>query len=193
MTDSTPQPAVAPVTDEVRGVLSFWFEELEPRQWFEKDDALDRRIRERFLVLYERLAVQGAGGWAHTAHGALAAVIVLDQFPRNMFRGDARSFASDALALTVAEQAIGAGLDAALDATHRKFLYMPFEHSEDAAMQARSVALFAALGDADSLDYALRHKQVIDRFGRFPHRNALLGRSTTAEEAAFLEKPGSAF
>jgi len=193
MTDSTPQPSVAPVPDEARGVLSFWFEELEPRQWFEKDDALDRHIRDRFLVLYEQLAARGAGDWARTARGALAAVIVLDQFPRNMFRGDGRSFASDALALAVAEQAIGAGLDAAFDATRRKFLYMPFEHSEDAAMQARSVALFAALGDADSLDYALRHKKVIDRFGRFPHRNAPLGRRSTAEEAAFLEQPGSAF
>jgi uncharacterized protein (DUF924 family) len=174
-------------------VLGFWFGELRPEQWFKKDAALDQEITRRFGDLHRTLARGVPADWLATARGALAAVIVLDQFPRNMFRGGAAAFATDGLALSVAEAAIARGLDARLGVAERKFLYLPFEHCEDAAAQARSVQLYEALGDKDALDYALRHKSIIDRFQRFPHRNAALGRTSTAEELAFLKEPGSSF
>jgi uncharacterized protein (DUF924 family) len=170
----------------VEDVLRFWFEELEPEAWFKNDSDLDRRITQRFLPLYERIS-RNAGGAMQSARAALATVIVLDQFPRNMFRGTPRSFATDALALRTALDAIAAGLDRELAAPHRIFLYMPFQHGEDRAIQARSVELFSQLGVAENEDYARRHKDVIDRFGRFPHRNAILGRASTPEELEFLK------
>ena len=127
------------------------------------------------------------------ADKALAAVIVCDQFPRNMFRGTPRAFATDSKALTIANAAIAKGYDAALTQSQRQFLYLPFEHAEDAASQARAVELFAPLGDAELTKYAEAHKAIIDRFGRFPHRNAVLGRVSTPEEVAFLKEPGSSF
>jgi uncharacterized protein (DUF924 family) len=184
------ETALAP---EVGAVLAFWFEELSPEQWFAKDPLLDATIRHRFGELYEALAADGPGDWEETAEGALAAVIVLDQFPRNIFRDRPRAFASDGQALGVAERAIARGLDAELAPARRAFLYMPFQHSEDPGVQSRSVALFEDLGNPRTLDFARRHRAIIDRFGRFPHRNAILGRETTAEEAAFLQEPGSAF
>jgi uncharacterized protein (DUF924 family) len=174
-------------------VLGFWFGELRPEQWFKKDAALDQEITRRFGDLHRTLAHGVPADWLATARGALAAVIVLDQFPRNMFRGGAAAFATDGLALSVAEAAIAKGFDARLGVSERKFLYLPFEHAEDGAAQARSVQLYQALGDKDALDYALRHKAIIDRFQRFPHRNAALGRTSTAEELAFLKEPGSSF
>lgn len=170
----------------VDDVLSFWFEELKPQVWFTKDLAVDQRIRERFLPLYERISGEARHA-VDSARAALATVIVLDQFPRNMFRGTPRAFVTDASALRVAEAAIAAGFDRELDATQRSFLYMPFQHSEDRAVQARSVDLFSRIGLAEGLDFARQHKKIIDRFGRFPHRNAILGRSSTAEEQEFLK------
>ena len=178
---------------EIDRVLSFWFGELRPEQWFAVHATLDEGIRTRFGPLHQRLAASVPLGWEETAEGCLAAVIVLDQFPRNMFRGEARAFATDTAALALAERAIGQGFEQALDPVRRTFLYMPFQHSERAADQARSVELFAALGDPRVLDFAKRHKQIVDRFGRFPHRNAVLGRPSTAEERAFLERPDSSF
>lgn len=175
----------------VEEVLGFWFGELTPEQWFKKDDGVDRAIKSRFAALYESLAASPPV--TTDARTALAAAIVLDQFPRNMFRGSPQAFASDARALALANAAVDAGLDQKLAPHERTFLYLPFEHSEDAAMQARSVALFTALGNANQLDYAIRHKVIIDRFGRFPHRNAILGRASTPEEIAFLKEPGSSF
>jgi uncharacterized protein (DUF924 family)/quercetin dioxygenase-like cupin family protein len=178
---------------EIDRVLSFWFEALRPEQWFAVDETVDDEVRARFGTLHRRLADCVPPDWEQTPEGCLAAVIVLDQFPRNMFRGEPRAFATDAAALALADRAIGRGFDRALSAARRKFLYMPFQHGENAADQARSVELFAALGDPQTLDFARRHKEIVDRFGRFPHRNTVLGRVSTEEELAFLERPDSAF
>ena len=182
------ETALAP---EIGAVLSFWFEELSPEQWFAQDPLLDATIGHRFGELHEHLTDRGPGDWEGTAEGALAAVIVLDQLPRNIFRAQPRAFASDAQALAVAERAVSRGQDRELGPDRRTFLYMPYQHSEDPAVQARSVDLFAALGDPRSLEHARHHRAIIDRFGRFPSRNTILGRDTTPEEAAFLEDPGS--
>lgn len=168
-----------------KAVLQFWFEELEPEQWW-RDSALDGVIRERFQALHERLANSVPPEWMATPRAALAAVIVLDQFPRNMFRGTARAFATDAKAREIARHAVDRGFDLALGKDERAFLYLPFEHSEDPADQSRSLELFRALGDAHYLKFAQEHADVIQQFGRFPQRNAALGRESTVEELAFL-------
>jgi uncharacterized protein (DUF924 family) len=173
---------------EAADVLNFWFQELTPEQWWVRDDAVDDAIRDRFQDLYETISEAVPDEWLETPRGRLAAVIVLDQFPRNLFRNSANAFASDAMALQLAKETVGAGLDQALTRDERVFLYLPFEHSEDKEMQEFSVTLYEKLGDADTLDFAKKHKQVIDRFGRFPHRNAVLGRETTEEERRFLEQ-----
>ncbi len=178
---------------EARTVLDFWFAESTPEQWYKKDDGFDAALRERFATLYGRAAAGELDGWMETAKGCLALVIVLDQFPRNLFRGDPRSFATDAAARAVLRHALGKGLDTGLSANEKQFLYMPLQHSEDAADQALSVELNGAAGDAELLKYAVAHKDIVDRFGRFPHRNEVLGRETTPEEAAFLKQPGSSF
>ena len=178
----------------IEEVLRFWFEELGPDDWFGGGDALDDRIRGRFLELHEALRDGGVPeSWRAGARGLLAAVIVLDQLPRHLYRGDPRAFAADAAALRLVKEALARGSDREMSQEERRFLYLPFEHSEDAGEQARSVALFAALGDEESLDYAKQHKVIIDRFGRFPHRNAVLGRASTPEEVEFLKQPGSSF
>jgi|SRR5262245_14232948 uncharacterized protein (DUF924 family) len=173
-------------------VLRFWFEETRPKQWFEKDEGFDAVCR-RFLALHERLAVQPVASLLADARTALAAVIVFDQMPRNMFRGTARAFGTDARALELADAAVAQGFDRDLTKDERMFLYLPFEHAEDSKAQARSVALTAELGDPELTKWAEAHKVVIDRFGRFPHRNAVLGRPSTPEEVAFLKLPGSSF
>ena len=167
-------------------VLRFWFEELEPRRWFERDASVDATIRERFAALHGEVRVRDAGEF-DSPPTSLAAVIVLDQFPRNMFRDSPRAFATDALALSVSSGAIDRGFDRELSGSHRTFLYMPWQHSEDRSAQARSVELFAQLGDERTLDYARQHKDIIDRFGRFPHRNAVLQRTSTSAELEFLK------
>ena len=184
-----------PFDDPARAeeVLAFWFGELRPEDWFNGGDEVDSRIRERFLDLHEALRERVPDEWRASARGTLAAVIALDQFPRNVYRGDPRAFAADATALAVAREALERGFDRELSEDERKFLYLPFEHSEDPAEQARSVALFSTLGDESAVDYARRHKVIIDRFGRFPHRNGILGRPSTPEELAFLREPGSSF
>jgi len=174
-------------------VIGFWFEELGRARWFAKDGDVDAAIRDRFLILYEVLSGWAAADALTSARRALATVIVLDQFPRNMFRDTPQAFATDALARAIAQGAIAQGLDDGLEAEHRIFLYLPLEHSEEKDDQALSVALISGLGDAEFTRYALAHKAVIDRFGRFPHRNAVLGRTSTPEELAFLAEPGSSF
>jgi uncharacterized protein (DUF924 family) len=188
-------PAIAddPKDDWVGDVLKFWFEVTEPDQWFEKDPTFDASIRERFLGLHEILASRGKKDLLDDAQAALAAVIVFDQMSRNMFRDTPRAFAADPLALSVAEAAIARGFDAGLTKDQRMFLYLPFQHSEDRQSQARSVALTASLGDTELQKWAEAHKAIIDRFGRFPHRNAVLGRISTAEETEFLKRPDSYF
>ena len=189
---------------EFAEVLGFWFGALEspergrPRKcWFEKSEAFDAEVRSRFLGVYRPAAAAKLARWERTPHAALALAVVLDQFPRNLFRGEARAFAADPLALRVARRMVDRGFDGLLRPVERWFVYLPFEHAEDLAAQRRSVALFGALaGDPDStgaIESASRHFNIISRFGRFPHRNAALGRESTAEEAAFLSQPGSSF
>jgi uncharacterized protein (DUF924 family) len=174
-------------------ILKYWFEELSPEDWFKVDAARDAEVRTRFGAVYNALGSDVPPEWLEAPEGYLAAVLVLDQFPRNMFRGDPRAFATDAQALTLAKRAIAAGKDMLVAPERRAFIYMPFQHSESAADQARSVELFAALGNKLNLDFAIRHREIIDRFGRFPHRNEILGRNSTDEEIAFLKQPGSSF
>ena len=169
----------------VAQVLGYWFDELQPAAWFTKDERVDAAIRERFGALHEQVARVGPEDLT-TPLEHVAAVIALDQFPRNMFRGSPRAFATDALALSISEHAIAAGFDTQLTQRQRWFLYMPFQHSEDRAVQARSIELFTQLGDRENLGYAQRHKEIIDRFGRFPHRNEVLGRESTAQEREFI-------
>jgi uncharacterized protein (DUF924 family) len=170
-------------------VLAVW-REAGPDRWYARDDAFDAAIRERFLATYEAAAAGQLSRWETSPAGALALVIVLDQFPRNMFRNDARAYAADPLARAIADRAIARGFDQQIDVGERPFFYLPFEHSEQMADQQRCVALHRALGDADSLKWAELHADNITRFGRFPHRNAVLGRSTTPEEQAFLDAGG---
>lgn len=185
-------------------VLEFWFgapgsPELgrNRRQWFAKSDAVDGMIRERFLATHEAAAAGRLDGWAERPLAALALVVALDQFPRNMFRGTARAFATDSKALAVARGIVSRGFDAAYMPVQCWFAYLPFEHAEDLAAQTESLALFDALrndpGSAGTLGYAMRHYAIVERFGRFPHRNAILGRASTPEELAFLATPGSSF
>ena len=177
----------------VNEVLGFWFEDLSRAAWYERDAATDDAIRARFGPLTERLSVAPPEIEGASARTVLAAVIVLDQFPRNMFRDSPKAFAYDPTALALVEAAIARGQDRGLTVPERHCLYLPLQHSENPAIQARSVALYGELGDAQGLAHAQRHKAVIDRFGRFPHRNAALGRSSTPEESAFLKEPGSSF
>ena len=177
----------------IEEVLTFWFDDLSPDDWFESDEAVDSHIRERFQELHEALREQVPETWRSSARGCLAAVIVLDQFSRNMYRGTSRAFAADGAALSLAKEALMCGFDRELSIDERKFLYLPFEHSENPAEQARSMQLFSTLESELDLDYARRHKEIIDRFGRFPHRNAVLGRISTPEEIEFIKEPGSSF
>lgn len=171
-------------------VLDFWFEEVSPDKWWETDPALDNLIRDRFLDLYDAAAAGKLANWRATPHGALAEIILLDQFSRNLFREGARSFACDAQALSLAKAAMARGDDTKLDRDERRFLYLPFMHSELAEDQDTSVRLFGMLGDGHALDHAERHREIIRRFGRFPNRNAALGRAARADEAAFLTQNG---
>ena len=173
-------------------VLGFWFA-LGQEQWWKSDPALDAAIRERFLALWETQREAVAEAFLGSARDAVAAVILFDQFPRNMFRGHADQFSTDPLALAVARGAVERGLDEAMSPAERGFLYMPFQHSEDLGDQKRSLALFTALGDDYQLGYARKHHDVIARFGRFPHRNPILGRRSTPEEEEYLKQPGAGF
>ncbi len=181
------------VSAEAQSVLDFWFEESTPAQWFTKDDGFDAALRERFAATLGRATAGALDSWRDTAPDCLALVIVLDQFPRNMFRGDARSFDTGAAAVAATRRALDKGFDDGMSFNEKQFLYMPLMHIEDKAGQAQSVALFGSLDDTEILDFALRHQEIIDRFGRFPHRNEALGRETTPEEAVFLKQPGSSF
>ena len=180
-----------PVLASAAEVVSFW-REAGPDRWFNKDASFDDSIRERFLYTYEAAAAGKFSGWEQSAEGTLALLILLDQFPRNMFRGEARAFATDPLARAVAAGGIVRGFDAQVPPDMRGFFCLPFEHSEDLADQERGIAFYKAIGDADGLKWAEIHADIIRRFGRFPHRNAVLGRATTPEEQAFLDGGGFA-
>ena len=190
VTDRTPSAAGEPPWVGV--VLDFWFAELAAVQWFAKDGELDAQISSRFLPLHEQL-VRGNGAEVSTPRALLAAVIVLDQFSRNMFRGDPRAYAADALARRLARSAVDQQLDLPMSAEQRYFLYLPFEHSEDAADQALALRLVGQLGNSVWTQDTAAHKAIIDRFGRFPHRNQALNRPSTPEEIAHLAKSGISF
>ena len=179
------------MTETADAVLAFW-RSAGPDKWFKKDTAFDDEIRARFLATYEAAARGELAAWKETREGALALAILLDQFPRNMFRGSARAFEADPLALAVAARAIECGFDLQLPVQERSFFYLPFEHSERIADQERCCELFRATGDAELLKWAELHADIVRRFGRFPHRNAALGRVTTLEEQAFLDSGGFA-
>ena len=173
-------------------VLAFWFNEIAPRDWWSKSVDIDRAIRQRFGALHAAAARCELFGWRSTAPGRLAEVIVLDQFSRNLHRTAPLAFACDPLALALAQEAVAAGADRALTPERRAFLYMPYMHSESRIIQDAALALFRD-GAPDNLEHARRHRAVVERFGRFPHRNAVLGRPSTDEEEQFLQTPGSAF
>jgi uncharacterized protein (DUF924 family) len=176
---------------QVAEVLRFWFDE-HPRDWFVKNPAFDAQIRSRFLALHEDAAAGQLAHWADAPRSCLALVIVLDQFPRNMFRGEARAFAADPLARAAARVIHDRGWDKQMTQPEQLFAYLPLEHSESMADQNLSCELMKDFGE-EQLRYALRHREIIERFGRFPHRNGILGRESTAAEIEFLKQPGSGF
>lgn len=174
-------------------VLNFWFEDTAPAQWWKADPAFDAMVRERFGALLAAAAAGECFGWRTSARGRLAEVIVLDQFPRNIHRGTAAAFACDPMALALAQEAVAAGALAALAPVERSFLLLPYMHSESRRIHGIAEQLYREHAPPENHDFELRHKAIIDRFGRYPHRNALLGRESTPEEREFLTQPGSGF
>jgi len=177
---------------DAAAVLRFWFDEISPVQWWRRDSALDQAVAERFGELHRAAAKAELWAWRESASGRLAEIIVLDQFSRNLYRDDARAFACDALALGLAQETVHGGADLQIAAEHRAFVYMPYMHSESPLIHAAAVQLFRERAPGN-IEYELRHKAIIDRFGRYPHRNTVLGRSSNAEEIDFLAQPGSSF
>lgn len=175
-----------------REVLQYWFSELDPAQWWAKDEALDRAIAERFGALHAAAARVELFHWRSSAEGRLAEVIVLDQFSRNIYRGRPQAFACDPLALALAQEAVALGMDDVLTLAQRGFLYLPYMHSESAKIHAEALRVFSKASE-QSHDFEQRHKAIIDRFGRYPHRNVILGRASTPDEVEFLKQPGSSF
>lgn len=176
-----------------RDVLAFWFDELQPKQHFAKSAALDKQIRERFGSTHAAAARGELHAWRDDASGRLAEIIVLDQFSRNIFRDDPRAFASDTVALVLAQELIRLGLDHDLTQAQRSFAYMPYMHSESAHIHETAVELYSQPGLEYNLKFEHAHKDIIDRFGRYPHRNAILGRESSDAESAFLKQPHSSF
>lgn len=176
-----------------REVVAFWCETVAPQQWWQPTEALDAEVRERFAATHLALSRTVPPQWRADAEARLAAIIVLDQFPRNMYRASPLAFATDWIARREARLALDAGADKEISREWRLFFYLPFEHSEGLADQDLSVSLFTALADETYLDFAVRHRDVIARYGRFPHRNAFLGRISTPEEEAYLARPGAGF
>lgn len=179
--------------EDCQTVLRFWFEEATPEQHFSKDTAFDAQIRARFGDTHLAASRGELFEWRDSPEGRLAEIIVLDQFSRNLYRDSPQAFACDGTALTLAQEAVRTGADRSLSQQQRLFMYMPYMHSESRRIHAVAKTLFESLGLQENLKYELAHKAIIDRFGRFPHRNAVLGRDSTQEELEFLRKPGSAF
>ncbi|GAA5219294.1 DUF924 family protein [Corallincola platygyrae] len=174
-------------------IVQFWFEECTPKQWWQKSEQFDRLVAGRFEATVVAAAQEQLTHWPDNAESALARILLLDQFTRNIWRDKKQAFAYDSLALSTAEQAIAKGYDKQYPINQRAFFYMPFMHSESAAVHERAVQLFSQPGLDDNLSFELRHKEIIDRFGRYPHRNQVLGRKSTPEELDFLTQPGSSF
>lgn len=176
-----------------REILRFWFEEIDQSQWWAKDDDFDKLIIERFSEVHAKATRCELFEWRIDAKGRLAEVIVLDQFSRNMFRGSPLAFANDSLSLALAQEAISAKADEVLSPIERSFLYMPFMHSESLKIHEVAIELYQKNGIQNNFDFELKHKQIIEKFGRYPHRNSILGRKSTEEEIEFLKQPGSGF
>ncbi|HTF96698.1 MAG TPA: DUF924 family protein [Cellvibrio sp.] len=174
-------------------ILDFWFNDLSPQQWWAKDEKLDREIARRFGELHAQASRCELFDWRMAAKGRLAEIIILDQFSRNIYRDKPQSFANDPLALALAQEALAVDADKALSPVERSFLYLPFMHSESVEIHRIAVILYSAQGLESNLDYELQHKLIIDRFGRYPHRNNILGRESTPDEIEFLKQPGSSF
>ena len=174
-------------------VIEFWFSEIPPRQWWQKNDEFDALIHDKFSKLHQSAIRCELFEWRHHPLGQLAEIIIIDQFSRHLFRDHTEAFAHDSLALALAQQAVADGSDHSVGAKQRGFFYLPYMHSESKKMQTQSVHLFSQPGLATHLSSAQRHRAIIERFGRFPHRNKILGRPSTAEELAFLKQPGSSF
>jgi len=174
-------------------IIHFWFEEIDKASWWAKDQDFDRLIKNRFEQVYRRAACCELAEWRQTAEGRLAEIIVLDQFPRNMYRDSAQAFATDPLALALAQEGIFCGADSELPAPEKSFFYMPFMHSESLHIHRQAVDLFSQPGLESNLDFELRHKKILEQFGRYPHRNKILNRSSTRAELEFLQQPGSSF
>lgn len=174
-------------------VLNFWFKELTQQQWFKKDAEVDATIQKRFAATYEKAAAAELWVWRESSRGRLAEIIVLDQFARNLFRDSPRAFAADPLALALAQEAIAGEHDKQLPTLQRAFMYMPYMHSESLAIHEEAVRLFDQPGLEYNLEFEIKHKVIIEEFGRYPHRNAVLGRESSAAELEFLQQPGSSF
>jgi uncharacterized protein (DUF924 family) len=172
-------------------ILDFWFKELTPKQWFAKSDELDNTIAKRFSDTLNAAAKGALWHWREAPHGRLAEVIVLDQFSRNIYRGSPKAFGQDVIALVLAQEAVEKDADKSLDANEKAFLYMPYMHSESALIHEEAMRLFKQPGLENSYKFEVRHKEIIDQFGRYPHRNRVLGRESTPEEENFLKQPGS--
>lgn len=174
-------------------VLAFWFDEIDAKSWWVADPEFDRLVRTRFGALLDRAAKAELFGWRTTPRGRLAEILVLDQFSRNVYRNSPSAFAQDPMALALSQEAIAAKAAPALTPLERSFLYMPFMHSESKAIHEQALQLFRENGLEDNYQFELKHKAIVDRFGRYPHRNEILGRASSAEEVEFLKQPGSRF
>lgn len=183
------------MNDSQKDILDFWFDQTSPQQWFQTNPEFDALVAERFLERYEKARDGVFDDWRRDADGCLALCLLMDQFPRNMFRGTPQAYATDSKALVIAKYAVSKGFDQVLPLVKRRFLYLPYEHSETLNDQRCCVEFFEKIKKEDPLsyDYALRHFQVIDEYGRFPHRNKILGRMNTPEEEEYLARPDSGF
>lgn len=174
-------------------ILNFWFVETAPEQWFKKDEEFDQMIQQRFAAVHQQVTQGEKAAWRETIQGRLAEILVLDQFSRNLFRGDPRSFAYDGMALVLAQEAIAKKELSDLTVEERSFIYMPFMHSESLVIHQQALKLFSEPGMENNLDFEKRHYEIIQRFGRYPHRNSVLNRSSTQKELLFLKEPHSSF
>lgn len=174
-------------------IIQFWFEEIDEASWFTKNDQFDALLKQKFSILHHAAASCELYHWRECAFGSLAEIIILDQFSRNIYRGKPKSFAFDNLALALAQVAIGRELDSKLSPKQRAFMYMPFMHSESSAIHEKAIELYSQPGLEQNLEFEYKHKEIIDKFGRYPHRNEVLGRESTPEEIEFLKQPGSSF
>ena len=181
------------IDNSAKSVINFWFNEISPEKWWLKDSVFDEKIKSRFLDLHQAATKAELFSWRNTPQGRLAEIIVLDQFSRNIYRDNSQAFASDALALVLAQEAVSLGADMKVAENMRSFFYLPYMHSESLIIHQQAVSLYEKLGNASSLTFEIKHQDIIKRFGRYPHRNAILARASTAEEVAFLQQPDSSF